>query len=72
MHEKEVRPVIGFVSATQTAESMRTIVLLFAIVSAVFWKVLLKIIVTVAVIVLIILLVSGAIVLLESINGVTG
>jgi hypothetical protein len=72
MQGKEVRPVIGFVSATQTAESVRTVVLLFAVVSAVFWKVLLKIIVTMTVIVLIVLLVSGAIVLLESINGVTG
>lgn len=64
--------MLSLIGAQQTAESVRTIVLLFAIVSALFWKVLLRIIVTVAVIVLITLLVSGAIVLLASINGVTG
>jgi hypothetical protein len=69
---KEVRPVTGLASAPQIVDSVRTTVVLFAIVSVVFWKVLLKLIVMVAVIVLIVLLTSGAIVLLESINHAAG
>jgi hypothetical protein len=62
----------GLASAPQTVESVRTAVVLFAVVSVVFWKVLLKMIVMVAVIVLIVLLTSGSIVLLESINHAAG
>ncbi|MEP7022705.1 MAG: hypothetical protein ABJB47_02615 [Actinomycetota bacterium] len=58
--------VVG--SAPQAAESVRMMVVLFGIVTVVFWKVLLKIAVMVAATVLIILLTSGAIVLLESIH----
>jgi hypothetical protein len=64
--------MIGLESAPLTVESVRTVIVLFAIVSAVFWKALLKIIVMMAVIMLIVLLTSGAIVLLESINRATG
>jgi hypothetical protein len=56
--------------APQAVETARTIIILFAIVSVVFWRVLLKIAVMTAAIVLIVLLTSGAIVLLENIHRV--
>jgi hypothetical protein len=64
--------MIDLASAPQAVESARTAVVLFAVVSVVFWKALLKIIVMAAVIVLIVLLTSGSIVLLESINHAAG
>lgn len=54
----------------QAVESARTIIVLFAAISVIFWKTLLKIAVTVAAIVLVVLLTSGAIMIYQSIHHV--
>jgi hypothetical protein len=54
----------------QAVESARTIILLFAAISVIFWKTLLKIAVTVAAIALVVLLTSGAIMIYQSIHHV--
>lgn len=51
-----------------TVESVRTVVILFAAISVVFWKTLLKIAVTVAAIALVVLLISGAIMIYQGIH----
>ncbi len=52
----------------QTVESVRTVVILFAAVSVIFWKTLLKIAVAVAAIALVVLLTSGAIMIYQNIH----
>jgi hypothetical protein len=52
----------------QAVESARTIILLFAAISVIFWKTLLKIAVTVAAIALVVLLTSGAIMIYQSVH----
>jgi hypothetical protein len=49
-------------------ESVRTIIVLFATISVIFWRALLRIVLTVAAIVLVILLVSGAILVFEAVS----
>lgn len=56
----------------QAVESVRYIVLLFATVSVVFWRVLIKIVVMVAAIAVLVLLASGAILILQSIRQLSG
>jgi hypothetical protein len=54
----------------QAVESVRTIIVLFATISVIFWRTLLRIVVMVAAIALIILLTSGAVLIFESLNHV--
>jgi hypothetical protein len=54
--------------APHVAESARAAVVLFAVLSVVFWKVLLRIVVTVVAITTIVLLVYGAIALVQVVN----
>jgi hypothetical protein len=55
----------------QTVESVRTAIMLFAVISVVFWKTLLKIAVTVAAVAMLVLLTSGAILIYQNIHHVT-
>ena len=52
----------------QAVESVRTVIVLFAAISVIFWRVLLRIVLTVAAIALLVLLTSGAILIFESIH----
>jgi hypothetical protein len=52
----------------QTVESVRTAIVLFAAISVIFWKALLKIALTVAAIVLAVLLTSGVIWILQHVH----
>jgi hypothetical protein len=54
--------------APHVAESARAAVVLFAVLSVVFWKVLLRIVVTVVAVTTIVLLVYGAIALVQVVN----
>lgn len=54
----------------QTMESVRTVIVLFAAVSVIFWKVLLKIALTLAVITVVILFTSGVILILQNVHQV--
>jgi len=55
-------------AAPQAAESLRTIVVLFAAISVIFWKTVIKIVVTVAAIVLVVLLTAGAIMIFQNVH----
>jgi len=52
----------------QAVESVRTVIVLFAVISVLFWKPLLKIAVAIAAIAIVVLLASGAILILQSIH----
>jgi hypothetical protein len=52
----------------QAVESARTIILLFAAISVIFWKTLIKLAVTVAAIVLVVLLTAGAIMIFQNVH----
>ncbi len=52
----------------QTVESVRTAVVLFAAISVIFWKTLLKIVLTVAAIVVTVLLTSGVMLIYQGIH----
>jgi hypothetical protein len=52
----------------QAAESVRYIVLLFSIVSVIFWRALLKIVVMIVAVAVLVLLASGAILILQNIH----
>jgi hypothetical protein len=52
----------------QTVESARTIIVIFATISVIFWRALLRIVVMVAAMVVIILLTSGALLLYQSLH----
>jgi len=52
----------------QAVESIRTIVVLFAVISVIFWKTLIKLAVTVAAIVLVVLLTAGAIMIFQNVH----
>ena len=52
----------------QTVESARTIIVIFATISVIFWRALLRIIVMVAAIVAIILLTSGVLLIYQSLH----
>jgi hypothetical protein len=54
--------------ATQAAETVQAVVVLFAAVSVIFWRVLLRIVLTVAAIALLVLLTSGAMLIFEIIH----
>ena len=55
-------------AAPQAVESVRTIILLFAVISVIFWKTLIKLAVTVAAIVLVVLLTAGAIMIFQYVH----
>jgi len=55
-------------SAPQNVESIRTAVVVFAIIAVVFWRVLLKLALMIVAVLLVILLTSGVILLFESFN----
>ena len=55
-------------AAPQAVESVRTIVVLFAVISVIFWKTLIKLAVTVAAIVLVVLLTAGAIMIFQYVH----
>jgi hypothetical protein len=57
-------------AAPQAVESVRTAIVLIAVVSVVFWKALLKFVLMAAVITVIVLLASGAMVLMQNIHHV--
>lgn len=52
----------------QTVESVRTVVVLFAAISVIFWKTMLKIVLTVAAIAVTVLLTSGVILIYQGIH----
>ena len=52
----------------QTVESVRTVVVLFAVISVIFWKTMLKIVLTVAAIAVTVLLTSGVILIYQGIH----
>ena len=54
----------------QAVESIRTIIVLFATASVIFWRALLRLVLTVAAIALVILLTSGAILIFEIVSRV--
>jgi hypothetical protein len=53
-------------TAPQSVESIRTAVVVFAIIAVIFWRVLLKLALMIVAVLLVILLTSGVILLLES------
>jgi hypothetical protein len=55
-------------TAPQSVESIRTAIVVFAVIAVVFWRVLLKFVLMIAAVLLIILLTSGVILLFESFN----
>ncbi len=52
----------------QTVESVQTVIVLFAAISVIFWKTLLKIALTLAAIAMVVLLTSGVILILQNIH----
>jgi hypothetical protein len=60
------------VAAPHAAESIRYAIVLFAIFSVVFWRVMLKIVVMVVAIAFVVLLASGAILILQSMHHLHG
>jgi hypothetical protein len=60
------------VAAPHAAESIRYVILLFAIFSVVFWRVMLKIVVMVVAIAVVVLLASGAILILQNMHHLHG
>jgi hypothetical protein len=65
---KEVQEMFVVQAAPQAVESIRTIVVLFAVISVIFWKTLIKLAVTVAAIVLVVLLTAGAIMIFQNVH----
>ena len=65
---KEVQEMFVVQAAPQAVESVRTIVVLFAVISVIFWKTLIKLAVTVAAIVLVVLLTAGAIMIFQYVH----
>ena len=57
--------MLVFQATPQTVESVRTIIVAFAMISVIFWRALLRIIVMVAAIVMIILLTSGVLLIYQ-------
>jgi hypothetical protein len=55
-------------TAPQSVESIRTAIVVFAVIAVVFWRVLLKFVLMIAAVLLVILLTSGVILLFESFN----
>ena len=60
------------VAAPHAAESIRYVILLFAIFSVVFWRVMLRIVVMVVAMTILVLLASGAVLILQNIHHLHG
>jgi chromate transport protein ChrA len=55
-------------AASQNVESIRTAVVVFAVIAVVFWRFLLKLVLVIVAVVLVVLLTSGAILLYEGMH----
>lgn len=60
------------VAAPHAGESIRYVILLFAIFSVVFWRVMLRIVVMVVAIAILVLLASGAVLILQNMQHLHG
>ena len=60
--------MFGHQGAPQNLESIRILIMLFAIITMIFWRAVLRIVVTIVAIVIVVLLASGAVALWQGLH----